>query len=433
MTKLEKSDTTIGCCPPEERDTTCDVLTFHYRLTHDAQIRVGARRQLLHVPVEVKLNFQLTRCPGPTVIGDIAYTTTLLPGEKVRLFTSDRRTRFTFDSTTQLSYRNSQSSEESFYMQSMSDFMSDLHSRDDQHSSNTSHAHVDGHADAGVDLLGMGGSANMSGNYDANSTSDFLRETTQHAVASHHASEQGTRKASSVSVGEVQTRSHTETSSEDHYESSSREFTNPNKCHAVTFLFYRINKLQTVKLTLESIERRVMMDPDPDKDFTKVTNRPLTQSTGVGVISDNVLATNLKRNEITSMARSSITLDTNPSLTVGAPQTVSLDVSTRQAALKQIDQQLVNEGLLDKVGGNVSPEAQAKYSFERESSLPTPGLIVKGCLDECDICEPTLHKQIELDIEKQKLQNDLLKRQIDLLDKAQEYRCCPPAPIVEES
>ena len=40
--------------------------------------------------MEVKLHFRLTRCPGPLAIGDLLYTTTLLPGEKVRLFTSDR-------------------------------------------------------------------------------------------------------------------------------------------------------------------------------------------------------------------------------------------------------------------------------------------------------------------------------------------------------
>jgi len=42
--------------------------------------------------------------------------------------------------------------------------------------------------------------------------------------------------------------------------------------------------------------------------------------------------------------------------------------------------------------------------------------VIKGCLDECDICEPLLDRELE---------NELLKKQIDLLDKSQEYRCCP--------
>src|SRR5262249_6202774 len=163
-------------------------------------------------------------------------------------------------STTQLSYRNAQSSEESFYAQSLSDSMFDISTRDEGNSSNTSHSHVDGHAEAGVNILGLGGSASMSGNFDAHSTSDFMRESSQHGEQKHHESEMATRKASSVSVGEVQSRSHAEGQSEDHFESSSREFSNPNHCHAVTFLFYQINKTQTIKFSLEAIDLRVV-DP----------------------------------------------------------------------------------------------------------------------------------------------------------------------------
>ena len=34
-------------------------------------------------------------------------------------------------------------------------------------------------------------------------------------------------------------------------------------------------------------------------------------------------------------------------------------------------------------------------------------------------------KKIQLELEEQELKNQLLKRQIELLDKSQEYRCCP--------
>ena len=105
----------------------------------------------------------------------------------------------------------------------------------------------------------------MSGNFDANSLSTFLNEHSSHAQSSANTSEMGVRKSASVSVGEVQTRTHTQTESEDHYESSSREFSNPNKCHSVTFLFYQINKIQTVIYRLEAIERRVILERDPVK------------------------------------------------------------------------------------------------------------------------------------------------------------------------
>src|SRR5262245_51039034 len=101
---------------------------------HRTTARVGDQRII--VPVEVKVITRFERCPGPMSLGDLVYTTTLLPGEKVRLFTTDRRTRFTFDSSTKVSYRNEQSSEEHFYLASFSDFMSDITARDSLHSSN---------------------------------------------------------------------------------------------------------------------------------------------------------------------------------------------------------------------------------------------------------------------------------------------------------
>src|SRR5262249_22050779 len=120
----------IPCCPSLTPLDVCDKLDFFYRLTHNVTVAVRDRRRV-NVPVEVKLHFRLTRCRGPLAIGDLLYTTTLLPGEKVKLFTSDRRTKFTFDSTSSLSYRNTQSSEESMYMQSMSDSLFDTNSRDE--------------------------------------------------------------------------------------------------------------------------------------------------------------------------------------------------------------------------------------------------------------------------------------------------------------
>ena len=417
----QNGDHAMPCCPTLTPLDVCDTLDFFFRLNHNVTVRTNDRQGT--VPAEVKLHFRLERCRGPLAIGDLLYTQTLLPAEKVKLFTSDRRTKFTFDSSTSLSYRNTQSSEESMYMQSMSDSLFDTNSRDETHSSNQSHSHVDGKADAGIDILGLGGSASMSGNFDANSTASFLGEHSQHARSSHHASEQGVRKASSVSVGEVQSRSHAEGSSEDHFESASREFVNPNQCHAVTFLFYQINKTQTVRYTLEAIERRVILDPN--NDFTKVALNPLQPSSAVGVTSVNVLATDTK-NRVLATEPLGVNLNLNPNIgrfTIVTDTVPPVDV--RQAALNQLDEDLVKEGLLDKVGGVVSPDAQKKFSFEVKSALPTPGVLVKGCLDDCDICEPTLHKSIELDLQRKHLENEKLKREIELMDKDQQHRCCP--------
>jgi hypothetical protein len=242
------------CCPELTKDDVCDVLDFHYRQLYTTSVE----RQT--VQVEVIINASLERCPGPLALGDLIYSQTLLPGEKVRLFTTDRRTRFTLDSATKVSYRTEQTQEEHFYMSSMSDFMSDVTVRDSARATNTSKGSAQGHGETSgaIQPLFGGSSVDVSCYYSAESTSDFLRELSKHARSSHHAAEMGTRAASAVSVGEVQTRTHTETESQDHFESSSREFANPNKCHAITFYFYRINKTQTVRFKLESILRRVI-------------------------------------------------------------------------------------------------------------------------------------------------------------------------------
>jgi hypothetical protein len=426
----------VPCCPNLKTDGACDVLQYQYRLLHPTTVTVANQPRNVHV--EVVLSARFERCPGPLALGDLVYSTTLLPGEKVRLFTMDRRSRFTYDAATKVSYRNQQTQEEHYYMSSMSEFMSDLSVKDSGRSKNTTKGHFDTHGETSSILGSIFGSpsVDVSGNYNGESTSEFMRELTQHARASHYSSERATRAASSVSIGEVQTRTHIQTESQDHFESASREFSNPNKCHAVTFYFYRINKTQTIKFLIESIERRIV---DSAAD-TRVTNNPFSSRGDISVIPSSVLATDMNRLEVENLGRASAAMEQKAETSTGAaattysamptnmvamqviPQPLSSDI--RQQALTQVDRQLVAAGLLDKAG-KISTVAQRRFAFVLKSSLPTPGVLVKGCLDSCDICETSKSVEIELDLEHKRLENELLKRQIELLDKAQEYRCCP--------
>lgn len=425
----------VPCCPPLSKDEVCDVLDFHYRLTHSTTVLVGNRRVL----VEVLIHARFERCPGPMTLGDLVYSTTLFPGEKVKLFTSDRRTRFSFDSATKVSYRNEQTSEERYYTASVHDFMSDVSVRDSGSASSSNRGSAKGHAgtSGAIQSFFGGASVDVSGSYDASSTSSFLRELSQHASSSDRRAEMGTRAASSVSVGEVSTRTHIEGESEDHFESASREFSNPNKCHAVTFFFYQINKTQIVRFKIVAIQRRVI---DPAAD-TRVTNNPFVADGDVSAIPNAVLATDTNRLQTEEIGRASELARLRANAT-GAGSTLGLAAglassrfvatevtqpipeATKARAIAQVDQALQKQGLIDKQG-KVTDQIVAELSFERISSLPTPGMLVKGCLDDCDICEPALDKAIELDLERKALENELLKKQIALLEKSQEYRCCP--------
>lgn len=294
---------------------------------------------------------------------------------------------------------------------------------------------VGGGGGLGIDLgfFSIGGSASGS-SYDSKATSDFAHSLSQHADSSSRHMEVATRAASSTSIGEVSTRAHSEGSSEDQYESSSRTFVNPNRCHALTYLFYKLNKCQTLRWELIGIDR-IVLDPAAPTDV-QLNNPP--PSTGVTVIPDGILATSEKRAAVQQTATAALASEQsslrrfNAALFAGAAGSPAVTEAARDAALKAVDTELVKEGLLTK-DGQVSEQAKTLFGWEREIALPTAGIIVKGCLDECDTCEPELERSIELELQRKHLENELLKRQIDLLDKAQEYRCCPDGDEDEDS
>ena len=427
------SETTlqVPCCPEFPADPVCDVLDFHYRLKYPTQVSHRERR----VTVEVIIHARFERCPGPLALGDLVYSNTLFPGEKVRLFTSDRRTRFTFDSSSQLSYRNQQTSEERFYAASVQDSMTDISSRDSQNASSTSRGSARGHGETSgaIESFLFGPSVDVGGSWDSSSTGSFLRELSTHAQSSDRRSETATRTANSVSVGEVATRSHAEGSTEDQYESSSREFSNPNRCRAITFYFYQINKTQTIRFKIVGIYRRII---DPAANSAVRTN-PFANDGGIDVIPNGVLATDPKRAEIQRAAQGAeidqrVTAFGRPNFggvpfaAAASAESEPIPEPLREKALKGVDSDLMKEGYL-KENGQINEERVFELGFERTSSLPTPGLYVRSCLDDCDVCEPALDEAITLEVERQRLENALLKKQIELLDKHQDYRCCPIA------
>jgi len=353
----------IPCCPELIKDNNCDVLfftrTLNYPFLYKKELRVAA---------QLVLGFKLTRCTKGLVLGDPAYTITLLPGEKVRLFTTDRRTKFTYDSTTQLSYRSEQMSEEQYFMTASQSYFSDLENSQWGNSRNTDKGQWDfsGDASGGLGWFSVDASTSAWGSHDNSSTHDYINSQSSNMHTAASQAVHATHVAHSISIGDVATRAHAEGTTEDQYESSSREFSNENNCHALSYIFYRLNKKQILKFELVSIDINITLASSP--------------------------------NNIASF---------QPTITP----------ALRQEILDAIKQQLAEEGILDKDGG-ISDGLKKKFGFEMEFSLPTAGIQVKGCLDECDTCEPERERF-------HKLQNDLLEKQIQLLEKSQEYRCCP--------
>lgn len=165
LTKVED----IPCCPEFDKCPPCDVLDMRRRLSFPTAVRTESGQP---VTVEVILHTRFSRCSGPLALGDIVYTTTLLPGERVRLATTDRRSRFSFDSESNLSYRSEQMSEEQYRMSSLRAFMSDQNSTDNGSSRSTDKGSWDFHSDASgsIGFMSASADANARGTHNAKST-----------------------------------------------------------------------------------------------------------------------------------------------------------------------------------------------------------------------------------------------------------------------
>ena len=103
-----------------------------------------------------------------------------------------------------------------------------------------------------------GASVDVSASHSASSTSDFLYE-----------------------------RARREGESDDHFESSSRGFSNPTGWHAVPYCFDQINETQTVRFKIVAIQRRVI---EPAAD-TRVSHNAFIADGGVSAIPTALLAT----------------------------------------------------------------------------------------------------------------------------------------------
>jgi hypothetical protein len=362
MNDATLSASKIPCCPPLIADDNCDVLFFTRTLDYPVIVR---DRRLM---VQLTLGFRFKRCTLGLTLGDPVYSTTLFPGESVRLATTDRRSSFVYDASTKLSTRSEQMSEEQYFMTASQNYLQQYEAVQNGNSkaSESGNWNFKGDASAGLDIwsLGADASSSASGHHDSSSTLDYLHRQSGNMQSAATQALNATRTAHTLSIGEVSSRTHAEGESQDHFESSSREFSNKNSCHAVTYYFYRLNKKVEISFEIVSL--------------TLTLPAPATRTTGLG-----------------------------------------LSAEDSAAALKLVTEQLHSVGVLD-ADGQPAAALKQKLEFRMSSHLPTPGTLVKGCLDECNVCEPARRERVHLE-------NELLRKQIELLEKSQEYRCCPPA------
>jgi len=429
----------IPCCPEITKDPCCEKIEISYRLRYD----------LARAPVEIILTAVLERCPGPMALGDVVYSTTLLPGEKVRLFTMNRNSRFTYDAETDVTYRHEQTSEESYFAANFQRSMTNL----DQTERVDADSFREGQSSKKTGASGIlgsivnGPSVSMSGSYSARESKDFMRDISRQASSASASAVVATRAANATQVGEVSTRTRVEGESEASFEAATRTIENRNQCHAVTYLAYQLVKRQTLRFSITGVTRRVV---DPAAAGV-ATTRPELVGSDVETLPAGILATDDKRIEIEAQGRTAAAAERSGvvgqfadraasalGLRVASPTNLRvaspprpLPPQVREQALKQADEDLVEAGVLDPQTRALSREFAAELAFEITTCLPTQAIVIKGCLDSCSTCEPAREQSIKLDLERKALENKLLERQIEILEQSQEYRCCPKGEAEE--
>jgi hypothetical protein len=316
---------------------------------------------LLKAPVEVIVTTRLERTAGKYLIGDLVYTLSLMPGEEVRLFTTDRRTHFSLDSQTKIGYQTASTFEDQMYMSSMDSFFGQLSSQQWAHgeagSSGSFQAH--GEASGAFESFFSGPDADMNGSFNTNSFADFVGGMSAQASTAHHLSATATNTASAVSVGSVGIRNSIEGKLDTHVEMNYRSFRNPSRTRAITFYFFQIRRAHTVRFLVDSITVS-----SPERTMWRMA-KSATDGVGAAALHISAQPSNLSKYKDFRDAHALIT------------------------------QELVNKQLLVPEGAaHVTPElVRTQTSYNQEFSLPTPGLFVRGSRDLADVADPSIFRE----------------------------------------
>lgn len=409
----------VECCPILKRCQPVHEIHPSYRMIHTVQ--TGDNRT--PVRVEAAWHLTLVKKTGDTMLGPVLKTVTLLPGESVRLSVQDRASRFSYDTESSRVHREAHSSASSYYNAGMASAFSSLTSVTSNREASTHHdSSVSGGGGAGLDLgfFEIGGSVAGS-SHDSSSTHSFLSSLSRVSRSQSSHVEMGTQAAYSTSVGYVATRTHTEGESEEHAEAATHVYKNKNRCHSVNHRFHQLMEEFTLTLTVDEVILRVLDDVTPG--LVPYVPRPLT---GLVPKADAVSTLSPKLAELESSARRAAVARTAVSsgqvgVMAEAVAAATLTPEQKASALKLVMADLVKAGLVNE-DGSVTEKAQKRYGWKRTVCLPLDGMHVMSCLSECDTCEPELHREVTLELDRYELENKQIARTTELMDRDDDHR-----------
>lgn len=409
------SDFGGAVCPPRQfsREHICDisVLAYSFNIRVDNQL------------VECTLRYQIERCTEDYVLSDLVHSITLFPGEEVFLSTRSRHSLTRFTEDTSVSANSVSRSSDRVWMEAFKSMATNYSETDASVSKASSHSeysqsNVSG--GGGFNFFGLfgasGGASKTSGEFDASSSASFFQQINQHLTSSVHQTNQVTRDTMSVNMTQVNSHRESTLESKEELQVSTRRFRNDNECHTVTHFFWQIGKRQRVKVTFLGRTCR------PLNTFanTAVTMKPFQMSVANNAkLNFDAKATdpapgvaqagdaNLRFNAFQNLTSDQISLQRAASVPFA---TFAAEEKARQAALAKVDAMLKDQ--------------PNQFTHESVNIIPTEALYVESELGNCAICEPELVAKHVYELERMRLENELLEKQITLLEKHKDYRCC---------
>lgn len=197
--------------------------------------------------------------------GPLLYTTTLLPGEEVKIYEFDRYRRVRSAServSVHASFRQTVSAlsqaRRATSASAYTEFLNDVRT------------HADTSVSAGGGLAGFFGAPKVSGSFELDS-----QTTVASGSSVHTSSEQFTQLATTASQALEAERAIVVSSfeEEEHRSTTARTFKNHNHCFAVTYFVRRVNELYESSTRIESVEWR-LGENAPWRSFTDLEGAP---------------------------------------------------------------------------------------------------------------------------------------------------------------
>lgn len=292
--------------------------------------------------VDVMVRYRLVRVSKKHVKGKILYSTTLLPGEKSKIFASSSHSDSTYNASSKNREYNESTSVEGSFMNAVQNSMTNhaynaSSSTNQQNHSSNSSWNAGGSAGLNLGIVSIGGGGGGGGSSsDFSSAVDMSSQFVDsiHSAASQAAISVSSNRTTNIRESSSDTNIQTETNAT--VGAYTREIHNANKACPVTYYFRSIDKCMEVRLELVNVGFRYRV-PNSINTFNPVPhNRPVLVNIKPATINGNDLdALKLVKNRLLLDAVSGTGNNDVQFSTQGVESSVAATAGTNQSLFQR--------------------------------------------------------------------------------------------------